>query len=116
MHSLFNRSGELVAYLHQNAIVHPDTFEVLGVVLGNCVFGSQAKVLGKIVHDKVYAVTGEMLAKADTLTLSLPQRFNVKKCISQSWQLLMRIKDHACPWINEKETWSKSSLAEFLYA
>ncbi len=115
MHSLYNRSGELIAYLHQNAIVHPDTFEVLGIVLGNCVFGRQAKMLGKFFHHKVYAVTGELLAREDEAVLSVPQSLNGKNCISQVWDIMIRIKDHLCPWVPEKETWSSASLAEFLY-
>ncbi len=115
MHSLYNRSGEVIAYLHQNAIIHPDSFEVLGVVLGNCVFGPQAKLLGKFFHDKVYAFSGELLAKKEQQPTSLPQRFNVSNCIKQAWQILTRIKEHVCPWVVEKEVWSNASLAEYLY-
>ncbi len=115
MNALYNRSGEVIAYLHQNAIMHPDTFEVIGMTLGNCVFDPQAKVIGKFFHDKVYAISGELLAKKDHKPVSIPQYLNVTDSIMQSWQILTRIKDHVCPWVTEKETWSNRSLAEYLY-
>ncbi len=114
MYPLYNRHGDLIAYLHQNAIIHPESFDVLGVMLGNCVFGPQAKVLGKIFHNKLYALTGELLARTEKTPMSIPQKLDVSACISQAWQIMTRINDHICPWIPEKEVWSKSSLNEHL--
>jgi len=115
MHSLYNRAGEVIAYLHQNAIIHPDTLEVHGVVLGNCVFGPHAKLLGKFCHDKLYNTSGEMLAKKEQVSMSLPLSFNYTNSIAQSWKILTRIKDHVCPWVPEKDVWSRASFAEYLY-
>ena len=115
MYPLYNRTGEIIAYLHYHAIIHPDSFEVLGVMLGNCVFGPQAKLLGKFFHDNVYSIKGELLARMEKTPSVLPQKLNVKKCVSESWQLMVRIKDHICPWIPEKKEWANASLAEHLY-
>jgi len=115
MYPIYNRTGEIIAYLHQNAIIHPDNFDVLGILLGNCVFGPQAKVLGKSFHDKVYSLKGELLARIEKTPAVLPQSLNVRKCIDESFQLMVRIKDHICPWIPERQDWASASLAEQLY-
>jgi len=116
MYPLNNRSGELIAYLHQNAILHPDSLEVMGVLLGNCVFDPQARMLGKYFHNKLYTVKGELLATSKPEPEPVPQKLSSQSWMRQTWQILDRIKDHICPWVPEKDNWSKSSLVECLQA
>jgi hypothetical protein len=116
MQALFNHAGELIAYQHQNMLIHPDNMQVLGLVLGNCVFSNQAKVLGKLFQQKVYGLSGEVLASKADATLPLPLSFDITGSIRQAWQILVKIKDHSCPWVPAKESWSRFSLAEYLYA
>ena len=115
MQAIYNHAKELVAYQFQNVIIHPDNFSVLGLVLGNCVFDKDARVLGKLFHQKVHNLLGEVMAVKDETSLPLPSDFDQTDCIVQGWQILISIKDHSCPWVTEKESWSETSLAEFLY-
>ena len=115
MQAIYNHAKELVAYQYQNVIIHPDNFSVLGLVLGNCVFDKDARVLGKLFHQKVHNLSGEVMAIKDETSLPLPVEFDQTDCIAQGWQILVSIKDHSCPWVAEKESWSETSLAEFLY-
>src|ERR1700741_3261765 len=112
MQALYNHAGELIAYQYQNMLIHPDNWQVLGLVLGNCVFNQRAKVLGKLFQQKVYDLSGEVLASKADASLPLPPAFNATNCIMQAWKILVLIKDHSCPWVNTKNTWSSASLAE----
>lgn len=116
MQALYNHAGELIAYQHQNMLFHPDDMQVLGLVLGNCVFGNQANILGKMFQQKVYSLSGEVLASKAEDSLPLPHHFNITGSILQAWQILVKIKEHNCPWVQTKDTWSRASLAEYLYS
>jgi hypothetical protein len=115
MQALYNHGGELIAYHYQNMLLHPDHFEVLGLVLGNCVFDHQAKLLGKLFQKNVYNLEGEVLANQPDDSLALPLLFDNTKSVIQAWHILTKIKDHVCPWVKVKHTWSRTSLAEHLY-
>ncbi|MEO8171430.1 MAG: hypothetical protein ABI581_00050 [Sediminibacterium sp.] len=115
MQALRNHSGELIAYQYLNMILHPDNLQVLGLVLGNCVFDLKAKVLGKLFQEKVYNFSGEVLASRSNASLPLPVNMDTTHCIMDAWKILLMIKDHSCPWVTTKETWAPASLAEFIY-
>jgi hypothetical protein len=115
MHALHNHSGELIAYQYLNMILHPDSMQVLGLVLGNCVFDQKAKVLGKLFQQKVYNVSGEVLASKSEASLPLPDHLDVTGCIMDAWKILLMIKDHSCPWVTTKNAWAPASLAEAIY-
>jgi hypothetical protein len=116
MHALYNHAGEVIVYQYQNMLIHPENLQVLGPVLGNCVFDSNARVLGKLFDQKVYNLAGEVLASKADLSLPVPPALNPTFSVLEAWQILMRIKDHICPWVTAKAKWSASSLAESLYA
>jgi len=115
MHALYNNGGELIAYQYLNILVHPDSMEVLGLVLGNCVFDLKAKVLGKLFQQKVYNLSGEILASKSGTCIPLPQNMNITSCIMGAWEILLMIKDHSCPWVTTKNKWAPASLAESVY-
>lgn len=116
MQALYNHGGELITYHYQNMLLHPDNFKVLGLVLGNCVFDAQAKIIGKLFQQKVYNLSGEVLASQSDVSMPLPSNFSTANCVVHAWRILVQIKDHDCPWVTVKEKWSQTSLAEYLYA
>ncbi|MEO7530595.1 MAG: hypothetical protein ABIS69_04260 [Sediminibacterium sp.] len=115
MHALHNHAGEVIAYHYQNMLVHPDNMQVLGLVLGNCVFDQKAKVLGKLFQQKVYNLSGEVMARKSDTSLPVPADLDPNACILEAWGILVLVKDHLCPWVTPKNTWSQASLAESLY-
>lgn len=115
MQAFYNHAGELIAYQYQNMLIHPDNWQVLGLVLGNCVFNQRAKVLGKLFQQKVYDLSGEVLASKADASIPLPGSFSPTNCLLQAWKILVMIKDHSCPWVATKNKWSAASLAESLY-
>ncbi|MDB5211926.1 MAG: hypothetical protein JWQ30_2753 [Sediminibacterium sp.] len=115
MQALHNHGGELIAYQYLNMILHPESLEVLGLVLGNCVFDQEAKPLGKLFQQKVYNLSGEVLASKSEVSLPVPENMNITHCIMEAWKILLLIKDHSCPWVTAKNTWASASLAEAIY-
>lgn len=116
MHALYNHSGELIAYQYQNALVHPENMEVLGLVLGNCVFDQRAKVLGKLFQQKVYNLSGEVLASKADESLAIPEDLDTNGIIQEAWKIMTQINDHNCAWVTPKTSWAPYSLAELIYA
>jgi hypothetical protein len=115
MHALYNHSGELIAYQYQNALVHPENMQVLGLILGNCVFDQKAKVLGKLFQQKVYNLSGEVLASKADNSLPVPENVDTNSIIQEAWKILILIKDHSCAWVTAKTAWAPYSLAELIY-
>jgi hypothetical protein len=116
MHALYNHSGELIAYQYQHALVHPENMQVLGLVLGNCVFDQKAKVLGKLFQQKIYNLSGEVLAYKAGQPLPIPENIDTNSIIQQTWNIVILIKDHSCAWVAAKTAWAPYSLAELIYA
>lgn len=107
-----DRSRNTRAYLYHNIILVPGTLEVLGVVLGSCVFGKNGKIKGKFFHNKLYSTSGEILAMEagpfnDTTV-------NVATVMEQGWEVITSIQDHTCPWVQPLERWSELGVVEFL--
>ena len=115
MHALYNHGGELIAYQYLNVLIHPDSHKVLGLVLGNCVFDRDANVLGKMFQQKVFNLSGEILASKSDESLPLPPNIDTTGCILEGWNILLLINDHSCPWVTVSNTWSPASLAESIY-
>lgn len=115
MQALFNHAGELIAYHYRHMLLHPDNYRVLGLVLGNCVFDGQAKIIGKLFQQRVYNLSGEVLASGSEVPISLLFNFSTAHCVMDAWKILMQIKEHNCPWVTAKEKWAEASLAEYLY-
>jgi len=112
MYVLSGRSKQTVAYLYNNSILHADTLEVIGIILGSCVFGKDATVKGKYYNQTIRNVSGQMVA-VESQEFFHPD-FDKMQIMQQTWQLLMQISDHICPWVQEREEWSAQSLTELL--
>ncbi len=115
MTSIVDKSGKTVAYLYQNMILDTTQHTVLGLLLGNCVFGRQPSPVGKFFNDIFRKKNGKIIAK-------LGEEVNAKKppkdahLSLQAWQILTKVKDHTCIWIVEKKSWTKQGFLEHLEA
>ena len=115
MQEIYNHSGELIAYQYQNMLLHPNKWDVLGLVLGNCVYNHQAVALGKFVQHNIYNFSGEVMARKSDASIPVPDQIDLTKSILQGWDILLGIKDYSSPWVETTPKWSNASLAESLY-
>lgn len=107
------KEDKKLGYIHSNCIVSDGNAEVVGVVLGNCVYNKWGKLKGKVIHDTIYSTKGEKIATQRPAELK-SDLINFSKIKHQSWLVLDSIKDYNSPWVEPKEKWSEFSLEDLL--
>ncbi|HVZ24755.1 MAG TPA: hypothetical protein VG842_01805 [Sediminibacterium sp.] len=115
MVSIVDKSGKTVAFLYQNMILDLSQQRVIGLVLGNCLFGVQTGPVGKFFNDTFRKKNGKIIARlsAETVPLQSPKD---AKLMQQAWKILNHVEDHVCWWVEEKKAWTKQSFTELLLA
>ena len=111
-----DQTNKIVSYLYNNAIVDTGSSKVIGVVLGNCVFGIHRQVVGKFFNNTLYNERGEVVARIEQMDANPPYRFSPADCMGQAWELATRVRDHICPWVEPTDNWSSQSIQELLKA
>jgi hypothetical protein len=115
MTAIIDKSGKTIAYHYQNMILDITQQEVIGLVLGNCVFGKQSSPVGKFFNDTFRKKNGKMIAKLGE-EVSLKKSPKDAHLSLQAWQMLGKVKDHVCLWVDEKKSWTKQDFMEYLKA
>ena len=113
MTSIVDRSGQTIAYLYQNIILDVKQEKVMGLILGNCVFGTQQSPVGKFFNDTFRKKNGKIIAKLGE-EISSKKLAKEKQFLIEAWQILTQVKDHVCIWIDEKKSWTKQDFIEYL--
>jgi hypothetical protein len=109
MYTILNQKEEPVAYIQNMMIVDLNQEHVHGILIGDCFFGKQNHLIGKIFNNTAYLVNGEIVGKIVANTTC--KNTSPKKAQMQSaWDILSNIKDHTSPWIIEKNKWSEKPL------
>jgi hypothetical protein len=101
-----------IAYLHNNTIVVPGSQEVLGVILGDCVYGKNGILKGKFINNTIYTPDGEVLATLAGITQD--NTIDISSIRQKSWQVINAISNHISPWITPTSTWARQSFPEVL--
>lgn len=115
MTSITDKSGKTIAYLYQNMILDTTQQVVIGLLLGNCVFGKQRSPVGKFFNDTFRKKNGKIIAKLGE-EISLKKSPKDAHLSLQAWQILSKVNDHVCMWIEEKKSWTKQDFMEYLNA
>lgn len=108
MHSITDKSNNHVGYFYSNMIISLND-EVIGVVLGDCVF-SKGETLGKIINNKLHHTNGKIIG----LLGSGDEHKQIDEISfhSKAWAIISSIKNHSCHWIEEKEEWDNSAFSQ----
>lgn len=115
MVSIVDKSGNRIAYLYKNMILDPGRKEVIGLVLGNCVFGKQTGPAGKFFNETFRKKNGKIIARlGEEVPTSVKNQLEDAQLSLQAWQILSRLDNHVCTWIEEKKSWTKQSFLEYL--
>ena len=113
MTTIINKEGETVAFLYLNVILDINQQNVLGIILGNCVYGVPNKPIGKYFHDVFRKKNGKIIGKlGKKITSKKPD--SEAEILFTAWKKLSKLHDHVCPWIEEKEGWTKELFVDFL--
>lgn len=108
-----NQYGQPIAYLHLNIILNTAQDKVLGLILGNCVFGESDAPVGKFFKDSFRKTNGKIIAELGEET-SPVRPSNEPAILKQAWENLTAVKNHLCVWVEEKSEWSEESFSSFL--
>ncbi len=113
MTPILDQSGNTIAYLHLNIILSTEKDTVLGLVLGNCVYGTDTRPIGKFFKDRFRQLDGTIMATLGTEAVS-GRPLHESMILRQAWTILMQVKDHVCVWVEERNNWSSETLLDAL--
>ena len=114
MTTVHDDKNNVVAYLYNQLIISSADNELIGIILGHCVYGTQARLTGIYFKGKIINIKGEIIATLKTAATAKPLSFNTHYFVAQSWGIIKKIKEHFCSFVEEKSIWSKESLTETL--
>lgn len=114
MTTLLDKHGKPSAIVYNNKIITLKTFEVVGVVLGSCVFGQSGNLMGKLFNKTFYTLPGTILGKEQELLNTQLNEFDPVRVLIDSWKILDKIKDHSTAWVKPTEQWITTPVESFL--
>ena len=113
MYILLNKEGSAVAYIENMMILDTNHEHVIGILIGDCFFGHNKKVVGKIINQTVYLLNGEIVGKVELNQMY--KSVNIKKSLMvEAWDFLMNINEHTGAWIEITKKWSKTPFLSHL--
>jgi len=113
MTSIVDKNGNTIAYMYLTIILDVEQKQVLGLVLGNCLFGYESSPVGKFFKDTFRKRNGEILALLGKEVF--PEKpADEKRILRDAWEMLSGVKDHICMWVDEKQKWSEEDLSNYL--
>ena len=113
MYKILNQEKETVAYIQNMMILNKKREKVIGLVIGDCFFGNDNKVIGKIIDQKVYLLNGDIIGIIET-NKDKKESEPKKGLLLEAWDILGNIKSHTSDWITISKKWSKKSFVEVL--
>ncbi len=113
MYKIINQEEETVAYIQNMMILNKKREKVIGLLIGDCFFGNDNKVIGKIIDQTAYLLNGEIIGKIE-MDKDKKDPAPKKGLMLEAWDILSNIKSHTSDWITISKKWSKKSLQEVL--
>lgn len=115
MQVLRNKQGETIAFLLMNCVLEAQSLQVIGITLGDVLYGNAHVAVGKFIHQHLFDLKGNIVASLDDEPLLGDHLLLDKQRITDElWRLMLAIQSHSCDWIPEGKQWSPHSLKELL--
>jgi hypothetical protein len=111
---IYDYQNNAVAYLFNQLIISVTNNKLVGIILGHCVYGTQAKLIGTYFKEKIIDTKGETIALLKNASTPDKLSINKEQFITESWAMIRKIKEHFCPFIEEKLVWSKNNFTDIL--
>ncbi len=98
-----------IAFIHNNILALIDG-TVMGVLLGNCVFGKDGGVKAKFFQHTLFDLQGKVLARENPRVRPVP--VDSGGLIEQAWTMISLIRNHNCPIIEPTNEWSATPMED----
>ncbi|MEN9371355.1 MAG: hypothetical protein RLZZ64_430 [Bacteroidota bacterium] len=113
MYIIKNKNEQVVAVIQNNIVFTPQDHLVVGILIGDCLYGKSFKMVGKIFNSTVYLLNGSI---AGTVEANNAHNVRVikKEHMVEAWAILSGVKEHTSQWIIEKKSWAQKGLIDYL--
>jgi hypothetical protein len=113
MYVIKNKLNEVVAVVKNNIVFTAQDHTVVGILIGDCLYGKSYKMVGKIFNSTVYLLNGNIAGIVEAST-AYKVKVIKKEHMVDAWAILTGVKEHTSQWITEKKTWAQKGLIDFL--
>lgn len=107
------KNEEVIAIVDNNIVFTVNDNQVIGILIGDCLYGKSKVMVGKIFNSTVYLINGEIIGKVEVSSQHKIKTIR-KDHLTEAWSILTGVKEHTTKWIEEKKTWSKVELLKSL--
>ncbi|BAV05599.1 hypothetical protein SAMN05421788_108258 [Filimonas lacunae] len=114
MYALSNQHGQVEAFMEKNRIVAADSLQMIGILLGNCVFDCSGKMVGKFLDNVLYHLSGKILSKGALVPVTTEVEALLGQYQEEGAVVLRSITNHTDRWIEITTEWSKVELHNVL--
>lgn len=113
MYAIKNKKEEVVAVIQNNIVFSKENYSVIGILIGDCLYGKSLKMVGKIFNSTVYLLDGAIVGKVE-VNHAFKVKVIKKEHMVDAWAILSGVKEHTSQWITDKKTWANKELLEHL--
>ena len=113
MYIIKNKNENVVAVIQNNIVFSAENHEVVGILIGDCLYGKSFKMIGKIFNSTVYLLNGNIVGVVEAST-AYKVKVIKKEHMVEAWAILTGVKEHTSQWITEKKTWAQKELLDYL--
>jgi hypothetical protein len=113
MYIIKNKNENVVAVIQNNIVFSAENHEVVGILIGDCLYGKSFKMIGKIFNSTVYLLDGNIVGVVEAST-AYKVKVIKKEHMVDAWAILTGVKEHTSQWITEKKTWAQKELLDYL--
>ena len=113
MYIIKNKSEVVVAVIQNNIVFSVQDQVVIGILIGDCLYGKSFMMAGKIFNSTVYLLNGQIAGRVE-VGQSHKIKVIKKEHMVDAWAILSGVKEHTSQWIIEKKAWAAKELCEYL--
>jgi hypothetical protein len=113
MYIVKNQQGDVVVVVRNNIVFSEIDNIVVGILIGDCLYGKSKSMVGKIFNSTVYLLNGEIAGKVEVNNAHKVKTIK-KEHMVEAWSILSGVKEHTSTWITEKNKWTSKSLLDHL--
>lgn len=111
---IHDQKNNAVGYLFDHLIVSVKENKLIGIILGNSVYSSNAKLIGTYFKEKIIDTKGETIAVLKTIISRSDKIPDRHRFIEESWEIIKKITAHIYAPTQEKSVWSEKSFIDAL--